>query len=129
VSTSLYSFLSARSRHNASIGYVAGSSTSLDGTHFVSESSGSVIWVQIQYRLGPYGFLGGDAVQSDGTANAGLLDQRLALKWVQKHIAAFGGDPSRVTIWGGSAGGGSVINQMILHGGADDSLFSGAIAG
>ncbi|EHK21846.1 uncharacterized protein TRIVIDRAFT_151697, partial [Trichoderma virens Gv29-8] len=58
------------------------------------------------YRLGVYGFLnskefdGHDAVQ-----NAGLLDQRLAREWIQRHKSAFGGDPSKVTIWGGSAGG------------------------
>ena len=53
----------------------------------------------------------------------------MALEWVQQNIAGFGGDPSKVTIWGGSAGGGSVTAQLILHGGTDPSPpFSGAIA-
>lgn len=65
----------------------------------------------------------------DGVKNAGLLDQRLALEWVQRHISAFGGDPSKVTIWGGSAGGGSVVNQMIYKGGEKKSPYRGAIAG
>ena len=102
---------------NILIGYVAGSSFSVDGKQFVSAAEGRVIWVQIQYRLGAFGFLGSKTLLKDGVANAGLLDQRAALEWVQRNIAAFGGDPTRVTIWGGSAGGGSVTSQMMLHGG------------
>ena len=50
-------------------------------------------------------------------------------KWVQRHISKFGGDPSKITIIGGSAGGGSVINQMIMYGGVDNPPFRAAIAG
>lgn len=67
---------------------------------------------------------------ANGTANAGLLDQREALEWVKRHIAAFGGNPDQVTIWGGSAGGSSVTNQLILRGGEDENPpFAAAIAG
>jgi len=44
------------------------------------------------------------------TLNAGLLDQRLAIEWMNRHIGAFGGDASRITIFGASAGGGSMMN-------------------
>ncbi|GAM39909.1 carboxylesterase [Talaromyces pinophilus] len=60
--------------------------------------------VDIQYRLGAYGFLAGDEVYKHGTTNAGLYDQYPALQWVQKYISLFGGDPDRVTIGGISAG-------------------------
>lgn len=60
-----------------------------------------VIMVSINYRLSIFGF----GALSDGTgANNGLFDQRLALQWVKKHIRGFGGDPSRVTVAGESAG-------------------------
>lgn len=84
--------------------------------------------MQIQYRLGFYGFLGNEAIRENGTANAGLLDQRAALEWVQRNIKTFGGDPSQVTIWGSSAGGGSVTAQMQLYGGVEDPPFRAAIA-
>lgn len=88
------------------------------------------MWVAIQYRLGGYGFLNPDEFDgSEGVKNAGLLDQHLALEWVQRHIAAFGGDPSKVTIWGGSAGGGSVANQLIYEGGEKKPPYRAAIAG
>lgn len=51
----------------------------------------------MSYRLGALGFLPGKEMQ--GNSNLGLKDQRLALKWIQDNIAAFGGDPDRVTIW------------------------------
>ena len=67
---------------------------------------GDVVVVSINYRLGALGFL---ALGAEGTtANAGLLDQVAALRWVRDNIAVFGGDPGKVTIFGESAGGMSV---------------------
>jgi carboxylesterase type B len=64
--------------------------------------SGKLVAVSVTYRLGLFGFLGGKAVLEDGEPNAGLMDQRAAMEWVQRHITQFGGDPEQVTIYGGS---------------------------
>jgi hypothetical protein len=53
----------------------------------------------VNYRIGGFGFLPGKKILKDGSANLGLLDQRLGLEWVADNIAAFGGDPAKVTIW------------------------------
>jgi triacylglycerol lipase len=87
-----------------------------------------MIGVQINYRLHGWGFLFGKEVLASGNANLGSRDQRLALHWIQENIAAFGGDPTKVTIWGESAGGNSVGTQLVAYGGRDDKLFRGAIA-
>jgi len=109
-------------------GYVQGGSHQNPGYALLNQSRGNIVYVAMQYRLNAFGFLSSAEVRADGDANAGLLDQRSALKWVQRNIHAFGGDPTRVTILGGSAGGGSVMNQMILHGGVADPPFSAAIS-
>lgn len=57
-----------------------------------------------------------------------MLDQRAAIDWVSRNIRAFGGDPAKLTIWGGSAGGGSVTYQLMANGGADVPPFRAAIA-
>jgi carboxylesterase type B len=67
--------------------------------------------------LGAFGWLGGDSVASNGTTNAALHDQRFALEWVKKNAHLFGGDASRVTVMGESAGGGSILHQVTAYGG------------
>jgi len=76
-----------------------------------------MIGISIQYRLSAWGFLGGKEALEGGAANLGFRDQRLALHWIQENIAAFGGDPSKVTIWGESAGGQSVGAQLLAYNG------------
>uniref|UniRef100_A0A1Y9HE21 Carboxylic ester hydrolase n=1 Tax=Anopheles funestus TaxID=62324 RepID=A0A1Y9HE21_ANOFN len=83
-----------------------------------------VILVTIAYRLGAFGFLStGDEAAS---GNFGLKDQRLALRWVQRNIEAFGGDPQLVTIMGHSAGGASVHLQLMHLG--NEGVFQRAIS-
>lgn len=78
------------------------------------------------YRLNGFGFLSGKEVSASGVGNLGLHDQRLALQWVQDHISHFGGDPSKVTIWGSSAGAISVGMHLVSYEGDYGSLFHGA---
>jgi carboxylesterase type B len=93
-----------------------------------AEAGIPIIGVSINYRLAGWGFLFSKELQDAGAGNLGLRDQRIALSWVHENIAAFGGDPSKVTIWGESAGAGSVGAQLVAYGGRDDGLFRGAIA-
>lgn len=75
-----------------------------------------IVLVCIEYRLGRFGFFAHPALTPEGKdevlANYGLADQIAALKWVQRNIAAFGGNPKRVTIFGGSAGSFSVLAML-----------------
>ena len=89
----------------------SGSQISYTGANLVQAQS-DIIMVNINYRLNMYGFMDFSSVpggENFKTAPCnGLLDQAMALRWVHENIAAFGGDPDNVTIFGQSAGGGSV---------------------
>ena len=98
----------------------SGSSPSYDATRLVAR--GDVVVVTVNYRLGLLGFL----AHPDLGANHGLLDQVAALEWVQREIAAFGGDHTQVTIFGESAGGKSV--ECLLGMPAARGLYHRAIA-
>lgn len=109
-------------------GSVADPQYNLSGIVRVSQDMGRpVIAVAMNYRLGMWGFLQTPQVLAEGSSNAGLLDQRLALRWVRENIGAFGGDAGRVVVWGESAGAQSVAYQMFGFGGKDEGLFRGAI--
>src|SRR6201991_3621977 len=89
-------------------------------------SRGNIIVVTLNYRLGALGFLAHPALGPQGAVgNYGLADQQAALRWVRDNIAAFGGDPRKVTIAGESAGGMSVCDHLIAPGSA--GLFRAAI--
>ncbi|KAJ5733782.1 hypothetical protein N7493_002568 [Penicillium malachiteum] len=106
-------------------GFVQGDKTQLDPSGLVNRSTvagDGVVFVSINYRLGAFGWLGGHSLMANGTANAGLHDQRFALDWISKNIHLFGGDPNQVTIMGLSAGGGSVMHQITAYGGQNGSV-------
>ncbi|KAG7095880.1 hypothetical protein E1B28_006569 [Marasmius oreades] len=110
-------------------GYILGGANLYDGTFLIEESNQGAILVVMQYRLGLFGFLAGNEVEKNGDLNVGLLDQSFALRWVRAHISKFGGDPEQVTLWGKSAGGGSVLQQVIAENGkTSPQLFRAAIA-
>lgn len=92
----------------------AGSQPMYDGEELARKG---VVLVSMNYRLGAFGFLAHPALSKESkdgvSGNYGLLDQIAALRWVKKNIAAFGGNPGRVTIFGESAGGGSVLALMV----------------
>ncbi len=87
-----------------------------------------VVFVSINYRVGPFGFLAHPELtkESGASGNYGLMDQIAALQWVQKNIAAFGGDPTNVTIAGQSAGSMSV--NCLVASPLAKNLFTKAIA-
>lgn len=82
-----------------------------------AQKGSPVIYVAMNYRVGIFGFAASSALNETDSLNAGLLDQRLALEWVQKNIAAFGGDPDNVTIFGESDGATGVGLQVTAYGG------------
>jgi len=85
-----------------------------DGASLAANSG--VVVVTIAYRLGPFGFFRHETLKNendDDDGNWGLQDQRAALQWVQSNIEAFGGDPKRVLLFGGSAGAASVCLHLI----------------
>jgi para-nitrobenzyl esterase len=103
-------------------GHVQGSAAqkTADGTYIYDAepivTKGDVVVVTIQFRLGPLGYLAHPALTAEDPHHSsgmlGALDQLAALQWVQRNIAAFGGDPSRVTIFGESAGGVAICTMI-----------------
>ncbi|KAI9170910.1 putative secreted lipase [Paramyrothecium foliicola] len=115
-------------------GFQLGSSNMYDGSSLLAagvQQKQPFIFVAVNHRTGAFGYLPGADILKEGSSNAGLLDQRMGLEWVADNIAAFGGDPDKVTIWGESAGAISVLDQMLLYGGdakyKGKPLFRGAI--
>jgi para-nitrobenzyl esterase len=108
-------------------GFVAGTAANYDPS-LLAQKQG-VIVVTLNYRLGALGFLAHSALSAEdpaaGSGDYALLDQQAALRWVSANIAAFGGDPHRVTLFGQSAGGFSVCHQMTSPSAV--GLFTGAI--
>ncbi|KAJ6081113.1 hypothetical protein N7499_005987 [Penicillium canescens] len=85
------------------------------------------IGVNINYRLQLFGFMYGSTFAEAGVGNLGYKDQHLALRWIHENIAAFGGDPSKVTIWDESAGAESSGAHLVSYGGQDQGLFRGVM--
>ena len=116
-------------------GWIAGSSATpvTDGANLARRD---VVVVSFNYRLGRFGFFAHPALEKDQPADYAFLDMIAALKWVQANIAAFGGDPGRVTVFGESAGGAAVnfllasplakglFAQAIVESGANRDSFS-----
>ncbi|KAG5732464.1 Lipase 4, partial [Termitomyces sp. T112] len=99
-------------------GFEIGGTSTYDGGVIVRRSielEAPVVYVSMNYRVSGFGFLGGREVKNARVANLGLHDQREALRWIQKYIHNFGGDPSKVTIWGESAGAISVALHMVAN--------------
>ncbi|KAG0704092.1 Alpha/Beta hydrolase protein [Suillus ampliporus] len=130
-------------------GFVMGGTSNYDGSLVVATAidlNVPAIFVSMNYRwvsdfmqascqhvfdrglfsMSAFGFLASEEVKQAGVGNIGLQDQRQAMRWVQKYISAFGGDPTKVTIWGQSAGAMSVGIHMVANNGNPEGLFRAA---
>ena len=109
-------------------GFVIGSSAQpgYDGTVLANQG---VVVVSVNYRLGPYGFMAHPELSKENPAgvsgNQGMLDMVQGLKWVKNNVAAFGGDPANVTIWGESAGGAAISLLLVMP--SSEGLFQKAV--
>ncbi|MET4224959.1 carboxylesterase/lipase family protein [Oerskovia enterophila] len=98
--------------HGGSLAHGSNALAGYDGTRFAQDG---VVFVGVNYRLGAEGF----SVLDGAPRNLGLADQLAALRWVQDEVAAFGGDPRRVTLAGQSAGG-NTVSAILAHPSAPD---------
>jgi carboxylesterase type B len=96
-------------------------------TGIIKASGNNVIFVAGNYRLGAFGWLAGTNVEKQATSNVGLYDQRAVLQWIQSYIYLVGGDKTKVTAMGESAGASSLMHHLTAFGGTQDPLFSQAI--
>ncbi|KAK0447147.1 extracellular triacylglycerol lipase precursor [Armillaria borealis] len=98
-------------------GFFAGASSSFNGSNLVTQSvtrGTPIIYVNHNYRIGPLGFPQGQEADDRGQLNLGVRDQLTALEWVQENIGLFGGDKTKVTIFGESAGA-MLTNLLFLN--------------
>ncbi|XP_039965263.1 glutactin [Bactrocera tryoni] len=98
-----------------------GSSTEATPGYLLEED---IVLVSVRYRLGPFGFL--STMTDEIPGNAAVQDVILALKWIQQYIAGFGGDPTRVTLFG-QVGGSALINVLTMTPAVPDGLFQRVI--
>lgn len=92
------------------------------------EGGHPIIHVAMNYRLGFFGFAQSDSLKEEGSENAGLRDQRLAIEWVRANIDIFGGDPENITIFGQSSGGLAIGLHILAYGGTKPLPFQKGIA-
>ncbi|KAJ0108569.1 hypothetical protein J7T55_015003 [Diaporthe amygdali] len=107
-------------------GFSSNSNSNYNASDVVTDAE--IVSVQFNYRVGMTGFLFSEEAVADGSPNAGIKDMIKCLEWIQEHISKFGGDPSRVTIDGVSAGGSAVALLLAANKGAlGGTLFHGGI--
>ncbi|KAG8160572.1 hypothetical protein KVR01_010108 [Diaporthe batatas] len=104
-----------------------GLGTERDMSSFVGWSRTPIVGVNFNYRVGALGFPSSTVAEREGALNLGLRDQRLLFEWVRQNIGQFGGDESRVTLMGMSAGAHSIGYHLQSYTDADDAPFHGAI--
>lgn len=106
--------------------FIVGSSHMLMLRGFQLAEQMDVVYISINFRLGALGYLDLRSLDGECSANPAVTDQLLALQWVKKNIAAFGGDPDNITLMGESAGGAAVLTLMAVP--QAEGLFHRAIA-
>ncbi|EFR00492.1 carboxylesterase [Nannizzia gypsea CBS 118893] len=98
-----------------------------DGTSLVQHAAGNAIVITFNYRLSVFGWLAGTTMENEGLPNAGLHDQRAVFEWVRDYVHLLGGNRDKVSAWGESAGGGSILSHITANQGIVDPLFQRAV--
>lgn len=109
---------------------INGESAWYDGSNLAThalDTDNPILYITFNFRLGGFGWLYNSLFASEDLLNIGLKDQRMALKWVRKNIAAFGGDPDRVALMGQSSGAFDVWMHMRGEVVEGERLFGGAV--